>query len=139
LSRERQNVRATSGAIPVTGCLGLFLLCGCVQSDFAAPFGTEFKAISAGKFEYVAQTTPSDPVSSDEGERVRLHWLERYLKQQDLCRAGYVIESRHATPEFNKRNPGYVAGAVRYRIDCSQSASLVNQELAMNPRSPRQR
>lgn len=96
------------------------LLYGCVTNDLKAPFQTELTPLGAGRFRYVAASTVVDPARSQDGERLRLQFLDRYFLAHNLCRQGYDIVYRTAFTQLKSRmwNDDENDGWVTYTIQC---------------------
>lgn len=74
--------------------LTLVLLGGCSALDRQEL--TSFEPLPNKKFRYEAKTDAIYRHDTAAGERTRLSWLEKYLRDNQLCSGGYVIEQRKA-------------------------------------------
>ena len=55
---------------------------------------TEFEPTQANQFRYKATADAASPLASVEAERIRMQWLEQYLKENNVCPTGYVVDER---------------------------------------------
>lgn len=116
MGTRRGFMKNVSGLAIVTSVL----LCGCVTNDLNAPFQTELTPLGTGRFRYVAASTIVDPAQSQDGERLRLQFLDRYFSTHNLCQKGYDIVYRTALTHLKSRvwNDGENDGWVTYTIQC---------------------
>ncbi len=72
------------------------------KNDLGAPFQTQITELGAGKYQYLAASTVTDPAQGQSGEQLRLHFLDRYFASKGICGNGYDIVRRATTAQMTQ-------------------------------------
>lgn len=97
----------------VTGLAG-----GCAN-DLHAPFQTKIENVGQNEYQYTAATTPIDLPYDWQGDKLRLHYLDRYFSANHLCLYGYDIVAKSVLPLVRPHKDADESdGWMRYTIRC---------------------
>jgi hypothetical protein len=93
--------------------LGIVALAGCQDRLY----NSSFEVTGEQNFRYRGEAGAGQALDTPEGERARITQMEGWLRDNGLCRSGYVITSRIAT----KRNAALLGDVydVNYVGRCS--------------------